>query len=459
MLLVALALVGAGCGRGLDESLTGVTTSTAPPPTTTTTTLPVEVVTTTTEPAPPPEPVTVWAPPEYAAAIQAAADEFAAAAGATVEVVPLALDEIAERARGGFAATDPPDLFLGEHTWLGDLRAAGLVVPTGLDSRAGEFVAVAADAFRADNQMFGAPVTLSSIVLYRNPGLVPEPPTGMSQVKEVCEQLAAGAAPGDTTTTAGDTTTTTTAGDTTTTAAAPGDIELANCLVLPTDDPLPSFGFVTAPGGYLVGRDEFGAWVPADVGLAGEAALEGAGFLAEVVSEGFVSGAPTAEAEARFAAGAAPFLFGGPDARAGIGDTAFATSSLPSMGGNTPAPPVVVRGFYLNGSGDQAEQAGVLLRDHLTTAPTMRALYLSDGLAPAYGTVAAEPGAGTFDAEMLASAERGVPLPSVAGVDGALAALRDALAAILVPAEGDDAPSLADIMQAAAEGALAAVSG
>ncbi len=462
LLIAVLALLATACGRGLDDSLAGVTTSTAPETTTTTTIDSPDIVTTTTQPEPPPEPVTVWAPSEYVAAIETAATEFTAASGIAVEVLPLELAEIRQRAQAGFTGTDPPDAFVGEHVWLGELRAAGVAAPVGLDGRASEFVAVAADAFRASGELHGAPFSLGATVLFRNVDLAAEAPTGTSQIKEVCEALVAGG--GTTTTTAADeTTTTTTEADTTTTTAGDtatgGDFLLGRCLVLPVDDPLPGLTFLTAPGGYLVGRDAAGDWDPTDLGLATEAAINGAGFLAEVVQEGFVSGAPKADALAGFAAGVAPFLFAGPEARSQLGDVPIAASPLPVMGGNTPVPPVSVRGIYLNARSERLDAAGVLLRDHLVAEPAMAALTGVDELAPAYGAVAASLPEGEVDAVVLTSAERGEPVPAVAGVDRLLDAAAGAITAVLQPADGDDAPSIAEILATAAQAAAAALAG
>ncbi len=469
VLVVALALLAAACGRGLDDSLAGVTTSTAPP-TTTTTTLPEVVIDTTTTLPEAAEPITVWTPPRYASAVEAAAADFTTASGVAVEVLPLELAEIRTRAAGGFAATDPPDVFVGEHTWLGELRAAGLVEPVGLDARAGEFVPVAADAFRAGGSLYGAPFSLSALVLFRNVELAPEAPTGVSQIKDRCEALVAGAGDGDTTTTtSGDTTTTTEAATTTTTTAAgtttttaaggEGEFELEQCLVVPTDDPLPGLIFLTAPGGYLVGRDDAGDWSAGDVGLAGEAAIQGAGFLAEVVQEDFVSGATAGEALALFTGGVSPYLLATADTDPELTGNAFAASALPLMGGNTPVPAVTVRGFYLRAGGDRLEAAGVLVRDHLAAPPAMAAMAAADDLAPAYAAAVEELPDDALDRVVLASAERGAPLPAVEGIDAALEAVAAAITSIVEPAGGDDAPTTAEIMETAAADVAAAIGG
>ncbi len=464
MLAATLLLLAAACGRGLDDSLAGVTTSTATP-TTTTTTLPETVIETTTTVPEPVEPVTVWAPPRYTAAVEAAAAEFTTASGVEVEVLPLELAEIRTRAAGAFASTDPPDVFVGEHTWLGELRNADLVDPVGLDGRSGEFVPVAADAFRAGGSLYGAPFSLSALVLFRNVELAPEAPTGMSQLKDRCEEIVAGPDEADTTTTTGDTTTTTeattttAAPDTTTTTAAAGegDFELEQCLVVPTDDPLPGLAFITAPGGYLVGRDDAGDWSTADVGIGGEAAIAGAGFLAEVVQEDFVSGATAGEALALFTGGVSPYLFASVDADPELAGPAYAATPLPLMGGNTPVPPVTVRGFFLRAGSDRADAAGVLVRDHLATAPAMAAMTAADDLAPAYGATAEALPEGALDRVVLASAERGEPLPAVEGIDAVLEAVAVAIASIVEPAGGDDAPTTAEIMEAAAADVAAAL--
>ncbi len=432
LLAALLLLAAAGCGRGIDDSLSGVTTSTAPPATTApTTTLPVvEITTTTTEPPPPAEPVVVWVDPALAGAVATAASEFSAALGIEVETVPLELADIGGRAANGFAASDPPDLFMGDHRWVGGLVASGLAGPTGLGPRSGEFVAVAADAFRAGGDLLGLPVAMRTVVLYRNTGLAPDEPTGTSQIKSRCEELQADEEAG--------------AG-------------VEQCLLVPTDDVLASLPFLTAPGGYLVGRLDNGDWNAEDVGIDGDAAKQGAAFLAGVVADDVVDGVPRDEALAAFAAGAAPYLIAGPEAAAAFTGVPWAASALPLMGGNLPAPVVDVVGFYLNPQGDQAEPAGILLREHLATPPAMAEMFAATSLAPAFGATAESLAADHPARPFLNSAERGVPMPAATGADAVVAAVAEALAAILVPAGGDDPPTPAALLDAAAAAAREAL--
>ncbi len=426
LLLALMLLAAAGCGRGLDDSLAGVTTSTAPPTTTTTTIEVVEVTTTTTEPPPPAEPVQMWIAPAYAGAVTAAADEFSSALSLEVELVPLSLDDIRERAGNGFAASDPPDLYMGSHRWLGELSEAGLAGSTGLGARIGEFVPVAADALRSGEELMGLPIGIRTVVLYRNTALAPDEPTGMSQIKTRCEEL----------------------GD---------DIE--QCLLIPTDDALASLPFLTAHGGYVFGRDDAGDWDPADVGIDGAASKEGAAYLAGVVADDVVDGAPASEAIAAFAAGSAPYLIAGPEAAASLGGVSWAASALPLMGGNLPVPVVEVLAIYVNPAGDQAEPAGVLVRDFLATASSMDGLFEADVLAPAFGVTADGLPDDHPARPFLGSGERGVPLPALPGGDEAVAAVREALATLLVPPGGDDPQTPAGLLDAAAATARAALIG
>jgi maltose-binding protein MalE len=424
LLLLAISLLTAACGQGIDNALAGTTTSTSTTSTSTTsttvtaTTLPTQETTTTTE-APPPDPIIVWVQPDRADGIAGAAEDFEAATGIPVEIVPTPLVEIRD------AVLDPrdgtaPDVFSGSHRWLGELIAAGAITETGLDARVGEFTEVAAEAFTADGVLWGAPYAVDATVLFYDPNRIPDPPTGFSALKSVCDEL--------------------------------DDID--ECLLIPVDDPANTWPFLSAQGGYLFGETD-GAVDVADVGVDSEGALAGAAFLRDVDSDGYAEEVGSLrDAADAFAAGDVPMLFGGiATARALSGSvTPVETTVLPVMGGATPVSWVTGVGFYLSSGSEQPDQAATLLREFLVTTSAMTDIYNTRPAPPAYLAVAEASPAAEEMAAYLASAEGGEPIQAVPEINQVLAVLRPSLAAL-----HDRTSDQADVLGTAADAIRAIV--
>jgi maltose-binding protein MalE len=432
-----MAVVAAGCGRGIDEAATGVTT-TAVPAATTTTAAPVDTAVT----APAAE-LVVWVPLRSRAAVQKAANMFSTATGIGVAIETVALEDMEAAINSGAG----PDIFVGTHSWLSRLAPRGLALPVGLEPRVDEFVAVAADAFTYEGVMYGAPMTLQSIALFHNATVVPTAPAAFSEIKEVCDRIRGT----DTTTTTTESTTTTTEPTTTTTPPAPG----VGCLQFLVDDARVSVALVTAGDGYLFRRVE-GQYLADDVGLTTESVAARAATVRTLVEDGVISGAADRAAMvATFATGETPFLIGDFELAEAISasGTPFGVAPLPIITGTTPRPFVDVTGFMVAGRSTQPETALLFLSDYLVTEATMTDVFAGSAALPAYRSVSALVVDDPVLAGLQAAAEAGEPTPVIDGIADVMAALGPVLAGILDVA-GDEVEELASLLSRAAELAL-----
>lgn len=426
-----LGVVAVGCGRGIDESATGVTAPTSQPSATT------SVASTTTEAPVEATELVVWVPVRARAAVREAAATFTTATGIGVAVESVELDEMELAISSGVG----PDIFMGRHTWLARLAPRGLAVPAGLESRLDDFVEVAGDAFTYEGIVYGAPATMESIALFYNSNVVTNPPGAFSEIKEACLQIRGGDA------------TTTTVDSTTTTVPEPLG---AGCLEYLADDAEVGLALVTAGDGYLYRRVD-GSYIATDVGLATDSAVSRAATLRSLVVDGVLAGADDRAAMvARFASGETPFLIGDIGLAEALSSsaTSFGVLQLPIITGTTPQPFVEVTGFMVAGRSVQQQTALLFLSDYLATPSAMADVFGASTGLPAYRATADLVAGDQVLAGLQAAAEAGSPLPAVDGIDDVLAALRATLASIL-DAEG---PEVEAILGEAAQLALSLAS-
>lgn len=406
--VVTLVLVAAACGQGLDEEAAGVTT-TGPAPTTTIT-IPAGPDVTATASS-----LVVWAEPETVPTVIAAANEFTTALGIEVVIEAVELEDVESR----LASSRGPDLFSGSHTWLGRLAPRRLASPLGIEGRLAEFEPIAVEAFTYQGQVFGAPYGLETVVLLHNSDLSPGAPGSFSEIKTLCSDIRGEEA--------SDETTTTSEGSTTTTLSSPDDGFA--CVVGMSGNTLATMAFLTAPGGYLYGANEDGTPNPADIGLDSDAALVGATFLRELITDGVIEPADDVAALAQsMASGEAVFALGGLEAAEALQEVGagFGVAPLPFMAGHSPMPYVEAFGFMIAGRSSQRETAALFLTDYLMSSPVLDALAASVGRTSAYvGTAEAPPATG-----FLASAREGVPLPPGADIELDLQLMGDGLSAL-----------------------------
>ena len=404
-LVLALGLVAAGCSSG-----GGVTPTTVPagtttmPDTTGTTAAPGSTAPTTTSADPEPG-LLVWVDEARRAAVETAADAFAAATGVPVRVEVVGFGDIGRRMKEEAGTGTAADVFLGTHEWVADLAEAGVIAAVDAGARTRDFAPAGLDAFSLDGRLYGLPYSVEAIALFRNTDLVPDAPATFEDLLAVCDDL--------------------------------GD-EVERCLAIPAADPYYNYPFLASTGGYVFGRAPEGGYDPADVGLDDADAVAGFEFLSALVADGYLDPAVDYGTMTRlFFEGRAAFMWTAqwavPNADEAVAAgtlPGYAVSLLPEILGHEATPLVRAQGFMVAAQSLHPEEARRFLLDYLATTATMVALYEADPRPPAFlaalEALAPEPRLEAF----AASAAAGTPIPSIGEMALVWAPLGEAFLAV-----------------------------
>ena len=390
-LFAVMVLVLAACGGDAATTTTAgaATTTTAAAATTTaaeaTTTTAGEVVE-----------LLVWADEARTPVIQEVAAAFTEATGVVVTVETKEFGDIRDQMVELGPAGEGADVFIGAHDWTGQIAVSGVAAPIDLGSKASEFESVSLDAFTYGGELYAVPYATEAIAFYYNTDLVPEPPATWEEIADICAGLA----------------------------------DLQNCVGVPGGGDAPdayhNYPFVSAMGGYIFAFDPATGYDPADVGLDSEGAVAGMTFLQEQVDAGVVGATNYDTAKAFFLEGTQPFWMTGPWEVGDLNDQTtinWGVTTIPTIGGNTPAPFVGAQGFFLSAFTENAVVAQSFLLDYIATQDAQQALYEADPRNPAFtavlDTLSDDPVASTF----AASAATGNPMPNIAEMSAVWAPL------------------------------------
>ncbi|WP_168915005.1 sugar ABC transporter substrate-binding protein [Microcella flavibacter] len=329
--------------------------------------------------------IVIWTDAEREAAITAAAEEFEAETGATVTLVQKNFEDL----RNDFIAQVPtgegPDITVGAHDWLGALVTAGVVDTIDLGERAADFEQVAIDAMTYEGQLYALPYSLETIALLQNTALVgDEAPATWDDM--IASGLAAGTERPFVINTNGE-----------------------------SGDGYTMYGLQTSFGAPVFVQDDSGSYTT-EVGMGGAQGEAFAQWLAENGTAGTGYLSTTVDYDINnelFNSGQAPYTIQGPWAISAFPDVDVAVNPIPSAGGETAAPFVGVQGFFLSSQSDNALLATDFLVNHLATDDAQRALYEADPRIPALTVLADEVASDPIIAGFLASAQGGVPMPSI----------------------------------------------
>ncbi|MGU3645633.1 extracellular solute-binding protein [Microbacterium sp. C23T] len=328
----------------------------------------------------------VWTDEERQTAVKDAAKAFEEETGATVKIVKKNFEDL----RNDFIAQVPtgegPDITVGAHDWLGALVAAGVVDTIDLGDKASEFEPVALEAMTYDGQLYALPYSLETIALVQNVDLVgAEAPASWDDM--IQKGLASGAERPFVINTAGE-----------------------------TGDGYTMYGFQTSFGAPVFVQDASGSYTT-EVGMGGAAGEAFASWLGANGTSGTGYISTTVDYDINnelFNSGKAPYTIQGPWAISAYTDVKnIAVNPIPSAGGETAAPFVGVQGFYLSSQSKNALLAQEFLVNYLGTEEAQRALYEADPRIPAWSTLATEVSSDPIIAGFLASAQNGVPMPSI----------------------------------------------
>jgi arabinogalactan oligomer/maltooligosaccharide transport system substrate-binding protein len=328
----------------------------------------------------------IWTDEEREQAIADAAAAFEEETGATVELVQKNFEDL----RNDFIAQVPtgegPDITVGAHDWLGALVAAGVVDTIDLGDKASEFEPVALEAMTYDGQLYALPYSLETIALVQNVDLVGEeaPATWDEMIQK---GLASGAERPFVINTNGE-----------------------------TGDGYTMYGFQTSFGAPVFVQDDSGSYTT-EVGMGGAPGEAFASWLGANGTSGSGYLSTTVDYDINnelFNSGQAPYTIQGPWAISAYPDVEnISVNPIPTAGGETAAPFVGVQGFYLSSQSENALLAQEFLVNYLGTEEAQRALYEADPRIPAWSTLAEEVSSDPIIAGFLASAQNGVPMPSI----------------------------------------------
>ncbi|WP_150307267.1 sugar ABC transporter substrate-binding protein [Planctomonas psychrotolerans] len=331
--------------------------------------------------------IVVWTDAEREQAIADAAVAFEEETGATVTLVAKNFEDL----RNDFLAQVPtgegPDITVGAHDWLGALVTAGVVNTVDLGEKAANFEQVAIDAMTYEGQLYALPYSLEAMALIQNTALVGEeaPATWDEMIQK---GLAAGT---------------------------------ERPVVLNTGsevgDAYTMYGLQTSFGAPVFVQDESGSYT-SELGMGGP---EGEAFAQWLhgngtAGTGYIPTTVNYDINIElFTSGQTPYTIQGPWAINAFADAGVdvAVNPIPSAGGETAAPFVGVQGFYLSSQSENALLATDFLVNYLATEDAQRALYEADPRIPAYSTLAEEVAEDPIIAGFLASAQNGVPMPSI----------------------------------------------
>ncbi|KQQ66760.1 extracellular solute-binding protein [Microbacterium sp. Leaf320] len=327
----------------------------------------------------------IWTDAEREAAITAAAEAFEEETGAKVTLVQKNFEDL----RNDFIAQVPtgegPDITVGAHDWLGALVAAGVVDTIDLGDKASEFEQVALDAMTYDGQLYAMPYSLETIALVQNVDLV-----GAEAPATWDDMIAKGVSAG---------------------TERPFVINTGG----ETGDGYTMYGLQTSFGAPVFVQDDTGSYT-SEVGMGGAPGEAFASWLGANGSSGTGYISTTVDYDINnelFASGKAPYTIQGPWAISAFEGVNVAVNPIPSAGGEPAAPFVGVQGFYLSSKSKNALLAQEFLVNYLGTEDAQRALYEADPRIPAWSTLAEEVSSDPITAGFVASAQSGVPMPSI----------------------------------------------
>ncbi|MBO1750679.1 extracellular solute-binding protein [Actinotalea sp. BY-33] len=325
--------------------------------------------------------LTIWVDETRQAAVEAAAADFEAETGSTVETVLKNFEDIRADFNAQVPTGEGPDITVGAHDWLGELTSNGVVAPIELGEKAGEFETVAVEAFTQDGQVYGLPYAVENIALIRNTALAEEAPATWD------EAVAAGEAAG---------------------TEYPILLQMDE-----TGDPYTAYPLQTSFGAPVFEQNEDGSYSP-ELALGGENGTAFAEWLAEQGAAGTLDTAITYDvAVEAFANGQSPFIIGGPWMLDSFADLDLAIDPIPAPGSEPAQPFVGVAGFYVSGQSENTLLANDFLVNYMATEEAQLALYEAGARPPALVAAADSASSDPITAGFREVGADAVPMPSI----------------------------------------------
>lgn len=326
--------------------------------------------------------LTVWVDETRQAAVQAAAEDFEAKTGTTVELVQKNFDDIRTDFLSQVPTGEGPDITVGAHDWLGELTTNGVVEPIELGDLADDFEDVSIEAFTQDGQVYGLPYAVENIALIRNTDLAAEAPATWD------DAIAAGKAAGTT-----------------------------YPILIQSDgdngDPYTHYPLQTSFGAPVFEQNADGSY-SSTLAMGGENGEAYATWLAEQGAAGNLNTQITYDiAVDAFANGESPFIIGGPWMLEQFADLNLSIDPIPAAGSQDAQPFAGVQGFYVSAQSQNKLVANEFLLQYMATEDAQLALYEAGDRPPALVAAADKASEDPITAGFRAVGADAVPMPSI----------------------------------------------
>lgn len=327
--------------------------------------------------------ITVWVDETRIEPVKAAAEKFEADTGAKVETVIKNFDDIRADFNSQVPTGKGPDITVGAHDWLGELIKNGVVAPTELGDKAGEFSEVAVQAFTYDGKVYGVPYAVENIGLIRNTELAPTAPATFDEMVSMGKEAG---------------------------TKYPFLIQ-----VDAKGDPYTMTPFQNSFGATVFKQNSDGSYT-SELNLGGEPGHAFANWLKANGKTGtnVLSTSMTYDiAVEQFKQGNAPFIVGGPWMLDQFKDLKLAVDLIPTPGPETAAPFVGVQGFYVNAKSPNALLANQFLLNYIGSEDIQVKMFEAGNRTPALKAAAEKVNSDPIVAGFAKVAEKAVPMPSI----------------------------------------------
>lgn len=365
--------------------------------------------------------LTIWADTAFAQFYAQASAQFVTDYQVNVVFQPFGFNDIITNFLLAAPNDNGPDLIDTNIDLVGQAVAAGLLAPVDYGAKLASFDERAINGWTLQEQLYGLPISIESLCMYRNPDLVPQPVADWDQFRTVAaEQLTAG-------------------------VPYPLILE-ANAYLF--------IGMITAFGGYCFRFLDDGTYDVNDVGLDNEGAIQAAQLLDEAVKQGWLSAGATGEiATQAWPNNEAALMLAGPwqiDAFNEVGAN-YVIDPLPAGSAGPAMPWLSARGFAVNSFSANAVLAQSFLVDYWAADAPMAAFAEATQKESAWTPVKEATATPTVQS-LIAAAATAIPIPSTPLLSAYWPAVGDAMTQII-----NQQADPAEVMRNAAEQVRAAV--